>query len=283
MRHIAFGIVVCMVAAAGIAAEPPKVRPLPTSMPAVERKGETVVKDSWAWPREIIPVARRFTGTPGKIILLGDSLTYTNHSTRWARAGKNAPGASASDKAILAWSHADDGREDTNGWWLAVVDKVPGEVARSETCAALLRLDQAVAGGHKGLPPAKKLIEKHNPQVAFILLGSADVVAQRDTQECLKDVNALVELFLANGTVPVLITLPPQKIAWRQQLVQELNGKCLRLAAARKIPLIDLYGEIVSRQPKQKYLGTLVSEDGGTLTHENSSGQPTAAAVSGRP
>ncbi len=275
MRRVTVAVICVAAATALMAADAPQLRPLPPSLPTVERKGETVVKESWDWAAAMIPVARKWMGTEGKIMLLGDSVTYTNHSTRWARAGKDAAGASDSDKAILAWSHADDGRADTNGWWLAVVDKVPGEVSRSETCAAQLQLDQAIQGGHNGLPSVAQLIKTYNPQVAFILLGGADVVAQRETEACLKDMNTILELFLANGTVPVLITLPPRKIDWRQQLTTALNARCLSLAAMRKLPVIDLYGEIVSRQGGEKYLGTLVTADGTTLTYDKSAGPPT--------
>ena len=48
-----------------------------------------------------------------------------------------------------------------------------------------------------------------------------------------------------------------------------------RNAAARKIPIIDLYGEMVSRQPNGKWKGTLVGRDGVHLTHRLSDGPPT--------
>ncbi len=71
MKRFAFAVVVFACAAAVFAAEAPTVRPLPTTMPAVERKGETVVKETWDWAKEMIPVARKFTGTEGMVILPG--------------------------------------------------------------------------------------------------------------------------------------------------------------------------------------------------------------------
>ena len=274
MKRAAFALV--MVALAGaviLAAEQATTRPLPASMPAVEREGETVVKETWDWAEAMVPVARKSTAKQGMVVLLGDSLTYANQSTRWAwQAPRNPKGEyTESDTAILRWSHAWEENQPTNGWYLAKVDRPQG---RSETAASGIRTDQYLKGGFHGLPPLSEILKKHNPQVAFILLGSNDARG-RDPDDVLKDMNTIVEMVLNNGTVPVLTTLPPARNKGMHERIRQINARYLSLAAARKIPIIDLYGEFVSRRPNGAWDKTLVGGDGVHLTHQLASGPPT--------
>jgi lysophospholipase L1-like esterase len=258
-------------ATAGLAAQ---IRPVPEDLPKVERKGETVVKESWDWAEAMQPVARKFTGTPGQVVLIGDSLTYANQSTRWAWAApwNRNGGYTDEDKAILRWSHAFEQNKPVNGWWLAKVDRPRG---RSETAASGIRTDQYLKGGFHNLPSLAAILKKYNPQVVFILLGTNDVSAGRKPDDVLKDMNRIVESILSNGSIPVLNTLPPVRGKRRQALLDQINARYLGLAAARKIPIIDLYGEFVSRRPNGTWQGTLVGRDGTHLTHKLSNGPPT--------
>jgi len=260
-------------AGAGALAWGAEIRPLPTSLPAVPREGRQVVKETWDWPAAMIPVARKFTGTQGVVLLLGDSLTYANQSSRWARnvAGNRKGGYTDSDKAILRWSHAYEGAKPTNGWWLAAVDRPHG---RSETAASGIRTDQYLKGGFHNLPALSEILDKYNPQVAFVLLGSNDARG-RKPDDVLTDMNTIIETLLANGTIPVLTTLPPARSERMHQRIREINRRYLSLAAARKLPIIDLYGQMLSRQPGDKWQGSLVGPDGVHLTHKLADGPPT--------
>jgi len=263
--------VAMLFASSVIAAE---VRPVPKDLPKVERKGETVVKETWDWAEAMLPVAKKFTGKQGQIILIGDSLTYANQSTRWAWSvpGNRKGGHTDEDKAILRWSHAYEQNKDTNGWYLAKVDKPSG---RSETAASGIRTDQYLKGGFHGLPSLANIIKKYNPQIVFILLGANDVSARRKPDDVLRDMNTIVEMILNNNSVPVLTTQPPMRGKRRHELLEQVNDRYLGLAAARKIPIIDLYGEFVSRQPKGAWDRTLVGRDGVHWTHKLASGPPT--------
>jgi len=266
-------LVLAVCVAAAVAVEAVKVRPVPDKLPAVKRSGETVVKESWDWAKEMLPVAKRFKGTQGMIVCLGDSITYANQSTRWARSVSynRKGGYTDADKAILRWSHAYDGQKPTNGWWLAAVDRPSG---RSETAASGIRTDQYLKGGFHRLPSLQAILDKYNPQVAFILLGTNDARG-RKPDDVLKDMNTIIETCLAHATIPVLTTLPPAANPRMHDRVKEINARYLSLAAARKLPIIDLYGEFVSRQPNGKWKGTLVGRDGVHLTHSLSAGPPT--------
>jgi lysophospholipase L1-like esterase len=272
-RSIFLTLAAGLAGVAVFAAEKPKVRPLPASMPAVKRTGETVVKETWDWAKAMIPVASRSTGKPGMIVCLGDSLTYANQSTRWAwsvpwnRKGEYTD----SDKAILRWSHAYEQDKPANGWWLAKVDRPGG---RSETAASGITTAQYLRGGFHGLPSLAEILKKYDPKVAFILLGSNDARG-RKPDDVLKDMNTIVEMVLNNGTVPVLTTLPPARSERMHNNIKQINARYLSLAAARKIPIIDLYGEFVSRRPEGAWKNTLVGPDGVHLTYALADGPPT--------
>lgn len=251
------------------------LRPVPEDLPDIQRDDSGVVQCTWNWAEAMQPVAKRGSGKEGRILLIGDSLTYANQSTRWARMGSGAPGATESDKAILEWSHANKGASDLNGWHLASVDRVPGQAVRSETAASGIRTDQYLKGGYRGMDSLDALIRKHNPQVAIVLLGTNDVNAGRDPKDILADMNTIIEKLLANGTIPVLTTIPPLKNDTRHKAAREVNDLYLRLAKARLIPVIDLYGEMVARQPDGQWQGTLVGPDGVHLTHDKAGEAPT--------
>ncbi|KKL79297.1 hypothetical protein LCGC14_2016250 [marine sediment metagenome] len=264
-------VLVGLLAGAGVlSAAEAEVRPVPKKLAPVQRAGDTVVADDWDWPKAMIPVAKKFTGKAGMVLCIGDSITYANQSTRWASSvsGNSKGGYTESDKAILRFSHAYDGRKETNGWWMAAVDRPGG---RSETAASGIRTDQYIKGGFHNLPSLAKILKKFNPQVVFILLGTNDA-GRRKAPDVLKDMNTIIETILNNGTIPVLQTLPPARSKRKHADIKAYNGLYLALAKARKIPVIDLYGEMVSRQPGGKWQGTLVGGDGVHLTHKLSSG-----------
>ncbi len=77
-------------------------------------------------------VAAKFKGTPGVYIQIGDSITYANQNTAWARGGQGQPPAV---QQFLKWSHRGE-KNQTDGWWLAADDQ-PGN--RSNTAASGVR------------------------------------------------------------------------------------------------------------------------------------------------
>src|SRR5215813_7930352 len=89
-------------------------------------------KESYDYTTAMKQVAGKFKGKPGVYLHLGDSITYANQNTAWARGGQNQ---TAEEKAFLKWSHAGE-RNDADGWYLASVDVPSG---RSHTAASAVR------------------------------------------------------------------------------------------------------------------------------------------------
>src|SRR5204862_1102624 len=76
----------------------------------------------------------------------------------------------------------------------------------------------------------------------------------------------IVDLIIANGTIPILSTIPPVK--GKDDAVKAYNAALADLVKEKKIPLIDYYGEVVKRRPTD-WLGTLISNDGVHPTADN--------------
>jgi lysophospholipase L1-like esterase len=250
--------------------------PVPLATPAsAPAASAAVVKEDWDWAAAMTAVAKqgREKNREGVVLSLGDSLTYANQSTRWAR---NPQGGTPEEKAVLAWSHAGK-KDDSDGWHLASLDAPGG--GRSETAASGIRADEYIRGA-KGLPPLQEIIAKYRPQVAFVLLGANDASANRPPDAVAKDMATILDALLANGTIPVLQSVAPRAAAAKDDLSRKYNEKYLELARERKIPFIDLYGEFVTRAPDGAWKDQLLQKDGVHFTHDRSGGPPTEENLS---
>jgi lysophospholipase L1-like esterase len=210
-------------------------------------------------------VAAKFKGKEGVVLHLGDSITYANQYGGWARGGA---GKTPQDEAVLKWMHT-NANDDTDGWYLARVDR-PGN--RSETAASGVRSDEYLAGGKGGLPPLAEIIKKYNPQMAVVMLGTNDVNGGRAPAQIKADMTKIVDALMANGTIPILSTIPP--IKGKDDAVKACNAALAEIVKEKKLPLIDYYAEIVKRRPND-WAGTLISGDGVHPSGENAGGAPT--------
>jgi len=197
-------------------------------------------------------VAARFTGKEGVVIHLGDSITYANQYGGWARSGK---GKTPQEEAALKWMHCND-NNDSDGWFLARVDR-PGN--RSDTAVSGIRSYEFLEGGKGGIPPMAEVVKKFNPQIGVVMLGTNDVNGGRSPAQYKGDLTKIVDLLTANGTIPIVSTLPP--IKGKDDAVKAFNAVLMEVVKEKKIPFIDYYGEIVKRRPAD-WLGTLISDDG---------------------
>ena len=192
-------------------------------------------KESYDYVAPMKEVAKKFKGTPGVVVLLGDSITYANQNTAWAIAGQ---GQSPEVKAFLKWSHAGEG-SDKDGWTAARKDVENG---RSFTASSGVTTGEYLAGGKHGLPPLADIIKKYNPEMAIYMLGTNDMNQGVAPAAAAANVEKALDALMANGTVPVLSTIPPMKGKIPQ--VEAYNAEIKKLAEKKKVPLLDLFGEM---------------------------------------
>jgi hypothetical protein len=200
----------------------------------------------------MLKVAAKSKAREGVVIHLGDSITYANQYSGWARYGK---GKTPAEDAACKWMHVGKD-DDSDGFFLCRVDR-PGN--RSDTAVSGIRSNEYLAGGKSGIPPLAEVVKKYNPQIAVIMLGTNDVNGGRSPAEYKADMLKIVDLVLANGTIPIVSTIPPVK--GKDAQVQAYNAALMEIVKERKIPHIDYHGEIVKRRPTD-WLGTLISNDG---------------------
>lgn len=226
---------------------------------AVYREGK-VRGDSWDWPTAMLEVAKKHkaknAANDAPFVPMGDSITYQNQCARYAVAGQ---GKSAEEKAISKWMKCDgwgSWKKKCNGWWLAADDQPRG---RSWTAASGCTAAQYVKGGKGGLPSIDKILAAHNPQVAWILLGTNDLSAGIPVDKYLASMETIYTKCIANGTIPICQTVPPMSKD-RKKLLFKYNEGLIKLAAKLKIPMVDVYGEFLKRRPGDSWKKTLIRD-----------------------
>ncbi len=211
---------------------------------------ETPQPQPWDYAAAMKAASARSKGRAGVVLHLGDSITYANPYGAWARYGA---GRTPDDVALLRWMHAGDDN-DTDGWWLARVD-LPG--GRSHTACSGIRSDEMLAGGKSNLPPLAELLDKYQPQMAVLMLGTNDVSAGRKPEEFRADMTKAVDLILERGIIPIVSTIPPH--VGRPELARSFNEALRALAKAKSVPLVDFEAEILKRRPND-WDGTLLGK-----------------------
>ncbi len=179
-----------------------------------------------AWVKPMKEVRGKFNGKSGTLSLFGDSITVSK--AFWAP---------------LAFAPKD----------------LPPEIAKSLGPVKKHMLDDCWSkwrGGDYGSESgqtaqwAEKNIDawltKLNPECAVIMFGTNDVT-RTDTETYTKQMRAVVEKCLKNGTVVILTTIPPR--AGQEKKCEAFAEATRKIATDLKVPLIDYHAEVLKRRP----------------------------------
>jgi hypothetical protein len=234
------------------------------------RADEKPLPQAWDYTAAMKKVAAKFSGRPGVVLHVGDSITYANPYGQWARGGE---GKTDADKAVLQWMHtgADD---DTDGWWLARFDHPDG--GRSYTACNSIRVDEMLAGGKQNMPPLAKLLDTYKPQIVVLMLGTNDASAGRTPGAYRRDMAGAVDRILERGIISILSTIPPHP--GQPKAAKAYNEALRQLAEERAIPLIDYEREILKRRPDD-WNGTLLQKNDVHPTLGDDGTKPTSAPI----
>jgi len=242
----------------------PELRPYLeiTLSPTIAKKPEPIeVKaalppgDYWVEPMR--EAHKRFKGKPGTLAMYGDSITVTmaylaNYSWAGKIQPKNCPADVQQEMDLVAkYANLRLWREWKGGEW--------GNTGMMRSDWLINNID----GWQK----------KMNPEAAVILFGTNDL-GGLCPPEYTENMAASVRRMLADGTVPMLTTVPPA--SGRMHLLPDYYEAILSIAHGLKVPVIDYYGEILRRRPddwdgrlakfgkpKDEYqVPTLISGDG---------------------
>ena len=190
-------------------------------------------EDSDAWVEPMKAVRAKFTGQAGTVAQFGDSITITMaFFVPLSERVKNLP----------------DDLQEAHSWvrkyvqgrcWRGWKGPEFGNEGRTTTDWALQNMDG--------------WLKKLNPEVALVMWGTNDTYIGPKPPKYTENLRTIVQKCLDNGTVPILYTIPPKgDQAGNQQAtkaVETFVEAARAVAAEKKVPLIDFYKEIMTRQP----------------------------------
>jgi hypothetical protein len=234
---------------------------------APARCEEKPLAQKWDYAPAMKKVHARFHGRDGVVLHIGDSITYANPYSQWARYGQ---GHSDADKAALKWMHA-GAQDDRDGWFLCSVDHPDG--GRSYTACGGIRIDEMLAGGKNKMPPLGEILDKYKPQMVVLMLGTNDASAGRPVGNYRKDMEKAVALMLDRGIICILSTIPPH--VGRPALAAKYNDALREIGRKDGLPMIDYEREILTRRPND-WNGTLLGKDDVHPTANGGNATPTS-------
>jgi hypothetical protein len=212
----------------------------PSSWAAPAETRPAAGKDYWVEPMK--KVRARYTGQRGTVAQFGDSITITMAFFVPLQGEiRNLP---KDLQAAHMWIRGYvQGR-----CWRAWKGAAYGNEGRTTTEWAVQNLDA--------------WLKKLNPEVALVMWGTNDTYLGPHPPRYTDNLRTIVQKCLDNGTVPILYTIPPKgSQAGNPKETEAVLGfvKAARaVAKEKKVPLIDFYAEMLSRQPEnfhKKLLG----------------------------
>jgi hypothetical protein len=190
--------------------------------------------DAANWVEPMRKVHASFKGKPGTIAQYGDSITITMAffvplSDNIQNLPTDLEGAHKAMKKYVrpecwrGWKGPDNGNEGgtTSDWGLKGIDG---------------------------------WLKKQNPELALIMWGTNDSKHGAAGTAYKTQMAQIVDKVIANGTIPILYTIPPRgDQAGNAEVTKRMEEyvKAVReIAAEKNVPLIDFYKEIMDRQPE---------------------------------
>ncbi|HTL53684.1 MAG TPA: SGNH/GDSL hydrolase family protein [Planctomycetota bacterium] len=244
--------------------------------PAPAATGAATVKtESWDYTAAAKETLKKFKGTAGVVLHMGDSITIDIAYGQWPLKSSNH---SAEETAILQWMHC-GAKDKTDGWTLATT-QIGWRV--SATAASGVKADEFLKGGKNakdgkpGLATLDDMIKTYNPQMVVLMLGTNDAWNGRTADAFIADMTTIIDKLAANGTVVILSSIPPHTHA--PKLAEEYNARLFELAKTKKLPFLDFYGEILKRQPGTAWDGTILGKGDVHPTDHGPNGITTVSA-----
>jgi len=186
----------------------------------------------------------------GSVSQIGDSITYTK-----------------AFMAGVAWG------EPKGNEWKPLHQRVTGKLLNERKGAEHCNYSGWTA--EQGLAKIKSVLQAEKPEIAIVMYGTNDVIRGVPLEKYSAQMAQIIDACLDAGCVPILSTIPP--MLNKEGQVIAANQALMKLAAGKKIPLVDFHAAILARQPGTAWDGTLLGKgdvhpSGGenmTFTEEN--------------
>jgi len=180
-----------------------------------------------AWPEPMRKVHAKFTGTKGTFACFGDSITVT--MAFWSPLAYQQPKNLPADMAKSLTLVKETMKPDCWSKWKGPAFGNNGSMT--------------IRWAHENIDT---WLKKHNPEVALIMFGTNDL-SQVGIEEYEKKTREVVDRCLQNGTVVILTTIPPR--SGRLEQSRKYADVVRKIAADKKVPLVDYFAEILKRRP----------------------------------
>lgn len=219
---------------------------------------------------------------PGLVLWLGDSLTRDPALGAWAQRGD---GKTADDQGITTWMNAGtspQGIDSIDGFALATPYFCP---ARSFTVGdglgswhfmrSSMPTDTNPETAKQKLLDCATYPNALNLRTMLAALPKAqfaipEVNLDAANPGSFPDLEAMVDLMISNGIVPIILTYTYRTDAAFNQMVDEYNAALIQYARTKRLPLIDFNNEMLQRLPFSQWPGRFLA-DGVHYTRGNSS------------
>lgn len=199
---------------------------------AVFYSGICCAGDDWVEPMKAVHA--KGTSQKGSVSQIGDSITYTKAFL-----------------AGLAWNPPQGGE------WKPLLDRVDRKLLNERKGPEHCNFSGWTAAD--GLAKVKNVLAAEKPESAVILYGTNDAGKGVKAADYEKNMTAIIDACLEVGCIPLLSTIPP--ILNKEARAKEMNDVVQKLAADRKVPLVDFHAEILARQPGTAWNGTLLGNN----------------------
>ena len=234
--------------------------------------------DAWqdgpgGWVENARAILGKGTGqVPGLVLWIGDSLTRDPALGAWAQKGN---GKTAEDQGITTWMHAGQSPQG--------VDSIDGfALATPYICSARsFTVGDGLGSWHfmgSSMPTdtnpttaKQKLLNCSSYPNALNLRTM--LAALQPAQFAIPEVNldaanpgsfpdfeAMVDLMISKGIVPIIITYTYRTDAAFNNLVDQYNTALVNYARTKKLPLIDFQAEMLARLPFSQWPGRFLAD-----------------------
>ena len=185
--------------------------------------------DEWIEAMKVVHAKK--TSIKGSVSQVGDSITYSMAFLSGVGSALKSPE------------------------WKTLTDRVDAEALKSRKGAEHNNYSGWTAAD--GRSRIQATLAREKPEMAVIMYGTNDLTKGVPLPEYEKNMTAIVDSCIEAGCVPILSTIPPYP--GREQQAVAFNDVVKKIAAAKKIPLVDFHAAILERQPTE-WNGTLLGK-----------------------
>ena len=215
------------------------------------------------WVDDMHAVHSHFTGTPGTVVRMGDSITVSLAFFKPLQWTTNTGDATTAMNWIRSYINTNP-TPNNNCWDWANDSQPPANTGHDwEYKGAKGGMDSSWPLATDQHPsPAQTNVQTWlnnlHPEMAVIMFGTNDISHGLSVAAYKNNMRTIVQACKTNGTIPLLTTPPPRRSYDLTPFVTAVR----ELGVELQVPVIDYYDAILTRRPGTTWDNTLIGSDG---------------------